>query len=240
MKNRALLGVIVAAQFATAATAAKPVAPVNPMDPTIWEIGPVIGTQNYSVNMPPSPTQRHGGGWYFDIPYPTAGAGHVHYLTFKHGSLTGKSRIVMRYRLEMDEGVRLVPTKEPATTHYQPMLTMYFQRRGDNWSAAGKYEAYRWWATFATVTPIPRALPTGEHELSVSLDGPWTAVLTSSATSNATGFRAAIRDAERVGFALGGGDGYGHGVYATGPARFVVTDFKVVSSNTEFGVRSVP
>jgi hypothetical protein len=26
---------------------------------------------------------------------------------------------------------------------------------------------------------------------------------------------------------LGGGDGYGHGVFATGPARLIVTDFRV-------------
>jgi hypothetical protein len=26
---------------------------------------------------------------------------------------------------------------------------------------------------------------------------------------------------------LGGGDGYGHGVFATGPARLIVTEFRV-------------
>ena len=158
----------------SSAVVPRPTPGVDPIDPAVWEIGPVIGTRNYSVNMPLRPSPHPSGGWYFDIPYPNAEAGHVHYLTFRHGSLSGKSRIVLRYRLEMDEGVRLVPAKEPATTDYQPMLTMYFQRRGDNWSGTGKFEAYRWWATFATVTPIPRALPTGEHELSVPLDGRWT------------------------------------------------------------------
>ena len=241
MKTWALLPALVLAGFSTPAPAAKPVAAANPMDPQAWEIGPITSSgRNYSVNMPLNPSAHPGGGWYFDIPYPTAEAGHVHYVTFKHGSLTGKSRIVMRYRLEMDDGVRLVPTKEPATTHYQPLLTMYFQRRGDDWSGRGKFEAYRWWATFATVSPIPRALPTGEHELSVPLDGLWTAVVSSTATTNPKGFRDAVRDAERVGFTFGGGDGYGHGVYATGPARFIVTHFEVVGSDTDFGVRSTP
>ncbi|MGI8981436.1 MAG: hypothetical protein ACR2FY_19595 [Pirellulaceae bacterium] len=227
--------------FSTAATAAKPVPPAtgaDPMDPDVWEIGPLINGKNYSVNMPLNPSPHPNGGWYFDISYPTAEAGHVHYVTFKHGSLSGKTRIVMRYRLEMDEGVRLIPAKEPDTTHFHSMLTMYFQRRGDDWSGRGKYETYRWWATFATVTPIPRALPTGEHELSVPLEGNWTAVQTSSATTSPKKFQEAIRDAERVGFTFGGGDGYGHGVYATGPARFVVTHFEVVSSETDFGIRS--
>jgi len=113
---------------------------------------------------------------------------------------------------------------------------MYFQRRGDDWSGLGRYEGYRWWATFRSHAP----LTPGEHELSVGLDENWTAVQTSSAANNPKAFRDAVRDADRVGFTFGGGDGYGygHGVYATGPARFVVTSFQIVS-DTDFGIRSV-
>ena len=39
--------------------------------------------------------------------------------------------------------------------------------------------------------------------------------------------RAALIDADEVGFVLGGGTGYGHGVYATGRARITVTAFSV-------------
>jgi hypothetical protein len=52
-------------------------------------------------------------------------------------------------------------------------------------------------------------------------------VQTSSARSSPAAFRAAIANADQVGFVLGGGDGFGHGVFATGPARLVVTDFRV-------------
>jgi hypothetical protein len=222
---RPILGLLAAFALGTLADAsavAKPATRANPMDPSVWEIGPIIGTRNYSVGMPLSPSSHPNGGWYFDIPYPSAEAGHVHYVTFKHGPLSGKSRIVMRYRLEMANGFQLVPTKEQPNSH-PSVLTMYFQRRNDDWSGTGKYETYRWWATFAAVTPIQA----GEYELSVPLDGKWTAVDTSSAVNNPRAFRDAIRDAERVGFTFGGGDGYGHGVYATGPARFVVTSFQV-------------
>jgi hypothetical protein len=71
------------------------------------------------------------------------------------------------------------------------------------------------------------------------LDGRWTAVQTSNAVNNSAAFRDAVRDAERVGFTFGGGNGYGHGVYATGPARFVLTGLQVVG-DTDFGVRQVP
>jgi hypothetical protein len=52
-------------------------------------------------------------------------------------------------------------------------------------------------------------------------------VQSSSARTNPAAFRAALAEADQVGFVLGGGDGYGHGVFATGPARIVVTDFRV-------------
>ncbi len=221
MKTLVALAALIS--FAGPSMAGKPVQSANPMNPTSWEFGPVIGDRNYSVGMPLAPSAHPSGGWYFDIPYPDAAAGHVHYVTFKHGSLSGKSHIVLRYRLEMADGVQLVPTKEQPGV--PSILTMYFQRKGDDWSGRGKYEAYRWWATFSSVMPI-RA---GEHEMVIPLDGNWTAVQASTATTNPQGFRAAIRDSERVGFTFGGGTGYGHGVYATGPARFVVTHFEVVS-----------
>lgn len=37
----------------------------------------------------------------------------------------------------------------------------------------------------------------------------------------------AMNDAGRIGFVLGGGDGLGHGIYATGPARLVVKSFQI-------------
>ena len=227
---RLALGLAIGIVATASAEAAKPTAVANPMDASAWEIGPITPTRNYSVNMPLTPS-AHPDGWSFDFPQPDSTAGHVHYLTFKHGSLSGKSRIVLRYRIEAEPGVQFYPTKYPG---WQSMLTMYFQRRGDDWSGRGKYEGYRWWATFRSHAP----LTAGEHELSVGLDENWTAVGSSSATNNRKAFRDAIREAERVGFTFGGGDGYGHGVYATGPARFVVTSFEVVS-DTDFGIRSV-
>jgi len=194
--------------------------PVASNPATEWQIGPITSNGgNYSEGVPLNP-ERVGAGFAFDIPYPNRMAGHVHYIT-KKASLTGKTRIVMRYRVDMAEGVQLVPTKE------QPgppsMLTLYFQRRGDNWSGSGDYEDYRWYATFSTHMPVTA----GEHEIAAPLDGNWTAVMTSSALTNPSGFRDAVANAERVGFVLGGGDGYGHGVYSTGPARFTVTHFGV-------------
>ena len=189
----------------------------NPVDPSAWVIGPVIRGRNYSHFMPLHPTPRRGGGFQIDLP---RAPGSVHYVTFPHGSLAGKSRIVMRYRIETAQGVRIVPR---TGAQFPSIITPYFQRSGDNWSGRGKYETYRWYATFASKSPITA----GEHVIVAPLSGGWTAVETSSARSNPAAFRAAVEKADQVGFVLGGGDGYGHGVFATGPARLIVTEFRV-------------
>ena len=186
-------------------------------DASAWIIGPVIRGRNYSRGMPLRPAPARNG--LFQIELPPAPRS-VHHVTFPHGSLAGKRRIVMRYRVETAPGVRIVPRSAPNSPS---MITLYFQRGGDDWSARGPFEAYRWYATFATRSPIT----TGEHLLVAPLGGNWTAVQSSSARTNPAAFRAALAQADQVGFVLGGGDGVGHGVQATGPARLTVIDFRV-------------
>jgi hypothetical protein len=188
------------------------------MDPAHWELGPLI------QGMPLHPFLHVDGqssGWAIDLPNPTREAGSVHYVTTETGSLVGKTKISMRFRVEADAGVKIVPRNFPASPS---ILTLYFQREGDDWSARGAYETYRWYATFASHMPIQ---PGGEYTVEARFDQNWTAVLTSSRSNNPSGFQAALADAGRIGFVLGGGDGYGHGVYATGRARLVVTSFRV-------------
>lgn len=189
--------------------------PSNYTDPTAWEIGPIINGSNYSHGVPLHPVKTVDG-WAIDIPSSDG----VHYVTAPCASLEGKSRVSLHYRIEMADGVAIQPVTAPVGPS---MLTLYFERAGDNWSGEGKYEAYRWFATFATQTPVTA----GEHEITAPLDGEWTAVMTSSASGNPSGFADAKRNAARAGFVLGGGTGYGHGVFATGPARIVVTGFEI-------------
>jgi hypothetical protein len=167
--------------------------------------------------MPLHPTPRRGGGWHIDVPQ---APGSLHGVTFAHGSLAGKRRIVMRYRVEMDPGAGIYARTQPGGNS---MLTLYFQRSGDNWTGRGPYDGYRWFATFATQTPITA----GEHVMVAPLDGPWTGVQSFTARTHPQAFREAIAEADQIGFVLGGGDGYGHGVYAVGRARLIVTDFRI-------------
>ena len=191
--------------------------PAKMPDALYWSIGPMIRGRNYSQGMPMQPVPLRRGGWYFDLPQLPAS---VHYVTFNHGSLVGKRRLVIRYRIEAAPGVRFLPITSPSSPS---IITLYFQRAGDNWSGKRAFEAYRWYATFASQSPITP----GDHEMAAPLDANWTAVERSSASNNPVAFRRAIIEADQVGFVLGGGDGYGHGIFATGPARLIVKDFRV-------------
>jgi hypothetical protein len=189
------------------------------LEPGKWTIGPIIRGKNYSPGMPLHPGEAAGGGLQIELPRAPAS---VHYVTFPHGSLEGKRRIVMRYRIEADPGVRIVPTTVPSST---AIITLYFQRDGDNWTGRGAFETYRWYATFVSHW----RLSPGEYAMEAPLGGAWTAVQTSSAATAPRGFRDALANADQVGFVLGGGDGYGHGVHIEGPgrARLIVTEFRV-------------
>jgi hypothetical protein len=182
-----------------------------------WTIGPIIRGRNHSRGMPLNPTPGPRGSFHIDLP---RAPGSVHYVTFPHGSLAGKRRIVMRYRVVAAPGVRIEPRTAPGAPS---MITLYFQQAGDNWTARGPYETYRWYATFATKSPITP----GDHVMVAPLGANWTAIQTSSARTNPAAFREALENADQVGFVMGGGDGFGHGVYATGPARLIVTSFRV-------------
>lgn len=189
------------------------------MQAKLWEIGPIINGTNSSSGLPLNP-QANPDGFVIQFPQPNASIGHLHYVTALSASLQGKRWIRMKFRIETDPDVKILPTKYP---DFPSMLTLYFQREGDDWSGVGKYETYRWWASFKSQTP----LIAGNYEIIAPFDQKWTAVQTSDALTNNTAFNDALLHANRVGFTLGGGDGLGHGVYATGNAKIVVTEFVV-------------
>jgi len=186
-----------------------------------WEIGPIIRGRNYSVGMPLAPTPMRRG-WQFDFPFPDVRAGHVHYVTFNPGPLLGRSRIVVRYRVDAAPGVRFVPQEAPGSP---ATVSLFFQRRGDNWSARRQYENYRWYAPPHAV----REIEPGVHEMIVSLADPNSgSVLVTSAGDNPGAFRETLAETGRIGLVFGTSGARGHGVYATGPARFTLTSFQIL------------
>jgi hypothetical protein len=182
-----------------------------------WEIGPVIRGKNYSHRMPLHPDSGRAGPS-FDIPGPTAANGHVHYVTVPTGSLLGAKRIVLTYSIEAAPGTRFVPQESP---NLPATLSLYFQRTGDGWTV--RQPDWRWYAPTSRTVP----LAIGTHTISIGLDEDWVAMTGPGAYANPAGFRAALAETARVGFVFGSARGRGHGVYATGPARFTIRDFRV-------------
>ena len=70
-------------------------------------------------------------------------------------------------------------------------------------------------------------LAPGVHTVSIGTNEEWNAVVAWRRSENPAGFAAALADAGSVGFVFGSSSGLGHGVYATGPARFTILDFRI-------------
>lgn len=178
-----------------------------------WEIGPVIEGRNYSVG-PLRPSQTNGG-----IGLTIAPNSEPHYVTFSHGSLRGKTKIRMRYRVEGPKDAVIYGAN--CSIGSPSAVTLYFQREDDDWTADGG----RWWATFASVKLNG---PMAEREVVAPLNANWTSVLDMSAKTNPNEFATAKANAGLVGFTFANCEGYGHGARATVPVRFVVTRFQVL------------
>ena len=139
-----------------------------------------------------------------------------HMVTRRHGPLSDKREMLLSYRIEAAPGTRIYGKACPD----QPSgLTLYFATSDNDWRTDGQ----RWWASFARV---PIGGPTA-GTIVAPLDGPWTSVLTMTATDNPSEFAAAKAKAERVGFTFGDCESFAHGARATGPVRFIVLDFEV-------------
>lgn len=193
-------------------------AQAQPANAAAWEVGPVIRGRNHSVGMPYAPTQARRG-WFID--FPTVGAGHVNYLTYRPGPLLGARRIVMRYRIDAAPGVRFIARDTPGE---RATISLFLQRGGDNWTARGPYAGYRFYAPGHTVA----ALTPGEHVMTVNIDGGWTSVNGVPAARDPRAFAEALAETEGVGIVLGSPSRRGHGVFATGPARLTVLSFDIM------------
>ena len=115
-----------------------------------------------------------------------------------------------------------VDTPVPGSVGLTPVI--YIQRQGDNWSATGPYESFRWWATYIPLVP----LTPGEHQINAYFNERWTAVETSNSIDNASAFQATLADPGSCGYTWPGQTGYGHGITATGPATFTLEGFGVI------------
>jgi hypothetical protein len=156
-----------------------------------------------------APSARPIMGNVVDIP----AEGKANYVTRKC-DLEGKQEISLTFSLN-GPILSATPPIGPG------LVTLYLQRKGDNWTGVGEYETFRWYATGSTITTNGA----GTYTITAKLSDRWTAIQLSNSYSSPHKFYEAKQDCDRMGFVLGGGTGYGHGV--TGPATLTILDYSV-------------
>lgn len=216
--KRAILATLISAAAVGATLAPLNVATANDPAAEEWSIGPTIRGRNYSVGMP-SRLQAGQDGPSFEFPYPNSTAGHVHAITVPVRSLAGAKRITLTYRIDAASGVRFYGQENGGPG----WLSLFFQQRGDKWTAKGQYGTYRWYSPDERIV----TLRPGVHTISIRLNEEWNAVVSWKRSTNPAGFKAAVENAASVGFVFGSSSGLGHGVYATGPTKFTILDFRI-------------
>ena len=189
------------------------------MAASAWTIGPIIAGVNYSVGMPLNPTQA-GGGFSFAFPGP---GGAVDYVT-TNASLHLTTSVTMQYQLTLSAGAALtcdVPNAAAANgASGTPTLALFIQQPGDNWSAAGPYNYYRWYASGGAI-PAKSGVYTVTLPLTIAH---WSAVEAPAGTQ--AQLSAAAMNVGTIGVTFGGCGGAGHGVaMKSGSATFTVLNF---------------
>ena len=217
MKTPIFLTAGAAALLATGIAVAPSTPATAQTEQSRWSIGPVIRGENYSYRMPATMRPTRDGAS-IEFPYPTPQAGHVHYVTTPSGSLAGAQRMVIRYRIDAAPGTRFVPEEDPNNT---ATISLYFQRAGDRWTM--RTPRYRWYSPQDRVVP----LTPGTHEIAIDFDEEWIAMTHEPRSAIPRDFEIARARADNVGFTFGSPLLRGHGVYATGPARFTLLDFRI-------------
>lgn len=161
----------------------------------------------YSPGMPTHPTAMISKAWLFIFPEQTKGE--VHYLTVPYK----QNRLPKSVTMVFD-----ISTPQPTTYHsvesgpLPPSFYLYFQRKYDNWSAAGKYGSYRWW----TEGYILGSADNTNITLTVPFEpSKWSNVHGIYGDKVLNEFQDALLNVGRVGITFGGGYSYGHGVNTT-------------------------
>jgi len=198
-----------------------PQPPVPPVSQNIVvTMTPAAWVFQYSPNMPTSPSP-HSEGWQFAFP-PQNG---VHYLVHPVAGrfTTGAS---LAFRVERSDGAQLMEV-EPCGGGNNPLVRLFFQRRGDNLSGAGQYEFYRWWSVDTG------ALIEDGGAISAAVDpAKWSSVfgkrgdyVENGVAIAAPFFAAAANDVAVIGMTFGGCFA-GHGVYVqNGSTTFITTSY---------------
>jgi hypothetical protein len=186
----------------------------NPMSAAAWECGPNYSGVSHCTGISSLVQEADGSMSYSLLPGVEAD-----YITAPLGSLTGKSHITATFKIEAEEGARLVGSTENGRCPPggNTIITLYFAHKDNAWQADGQ----RWWASAHS------KIVSGSEEFTITaplLRSNWSSLGDSTPDAK---FEDAIRNAYRWGWTHGNCIGYGHGATAEGgKVKITVTNFK--------------
>lgn len=178
----------------------------------------------YGIGHPPTPTRlTNAPGWFFD--FPKLPKGSIGYVTQEvGGSYLRGSALQMRFTVVADPGVFFDHRTEPNNTSDFPAHARFYLQRG----SLSNEPNSRWWSN-----PIAVQIAPGDAVLRVPLDpSQWSNLWSAKGDADpetTAGFHGVLENLSEVGFTMGGGFFYGHGVrVGGGNARFILTGMEVV------------
>lgn len=135
-----------------------------------------------------------------------------HYLVRPRGNMDGDN-LIITYKVEITEGEPFMYAVDTDNDRTPGIVSLFFQRAGDDMYAEGDKQFYRWWSVeTGPLTP-------GIHTLRASLkaeDSQWLSVFGKRSREYASHFNAAKNKVRQLGLTFGGGGGRGHGVKVRG------------------------
>ena len=172
--------------------------------PSGWYFGPIIKGKNWSKGMPKRPDFTPDPSRILEFEMPVGIGAEVDYLVGDPITLTGKDKLLFAFDYQGPEPYPVEGPSAPATA------TICLMRRGDNWSAKGKYEHYRWYQP----TPLLR-IKEGKWAVELSLtEGEWTNVFGRKAKDYPEQFDACLKNLGNIAICFGTRRARGHGVRA--------------------------
>lgn len=164
--------------------------------------------------------QKTASGFRFDFP---RSPGYVNYAMYNiNRAISGE--MVCTFQVTGIAPVFNAILRDQTAAFPPPGFRLWFQRKGDDWSATIGGGSYRWWSTdrrnLADELGTVRAI-----QVPLTPDR-WTNVIGRSGTADPGGFAAALQNCGSVGMTFGGGNFAGHGVnLLSGSAVFDMRQF---------------
>ena len=206
-----------------------PAKPGISMDPSLWDT-------DWSVGTPPHPTPYSNGSWLrrraggvrrrhrADVQEPALVPARQHNRREPGRDASGALAVDVEVEPTPAPTYNFALDPTPPCAGDKALVSLYFQRRGDDYYAEGDLQYYRWWSKQVIYLDGLTSA-----KLSVSLEiANWQSVYVSGDKAPPAMFAAAMADPIAVGLAFGGLCGSHHGLNVSGgTSRITVLSYRM-------------